>query len=168
MPTPKPANPELVQRVTISLPDPLYRQFETMLEERGFTNRSQAIAEVLQQHISDYYSLKGNTLMAGTITLLYDHKKPGLKQQISEILYTHITEVITSLQVLLENSHTMEVILVQGPSKTLRQIANELLACKGVLGGRFNLTRTILPPLHSAEKLGDTQPSPTPSNPELH
>ena len=73
------------KRITISLPDPVLQQFEELMEERGFQNRSQAISEVLTQHIADYYSLKGNRLMAGTITLFYDHKRPGLKQQIADI-----------------------------------------------------------------------------------
>lgn len=141
---------ETAQRITISLPDPVFQQFGELMAERGFQNRSQAIAEVLSQHIADYYSLKGNRLMAGTITLFYDHKRPGLKQQIADIQHESIREVISSLHVLLENSNTMEVILVQGPAKRLRQIANKLLACKGVLAGRLNLTRTLLPPIQTA------------------
>ncbi len=137
------------QRITISLPESVYRQFEEVMDERGFNNRSQAISEVLSQHVADYYSLKGNRMMAGTITLFYDHKRPGLKQQIADIQHENIREVISSLHVLLENSNTMEVILVQGPAKRLRQIANRLLACKGVLAGRLNLTRTLLPPIQT-------------------
>lgn len=140
---------DTAHRVTISLPDPVFQQFEELMEERGFQNRSQAIAEVLSQHIADYYSLKGNRMMAGTITLFYDHKRPGLKQQIADIQHDNIREVISSLHVLLESSNTMEVILVQGPSKRLRQIANKLLACKGVLAGRLNLTRTLMPPIQT-------------------
>jgi CopG family nickel-responsive transcriptional regulator len=136
-------------RITISIPGQVFRQFEEVMDERGFHNRSQAIAEVLSQHVSDYYSLKGNRLMAGTITLFYDHKRPGLKQQIADIQHENIREVISSLHVLLENSNTMEVILVQGPAKRLRQIANRLLACKGVVAGRLNLTRTLLPPIQT-------------------
>jgi CopG family nickel-responsive transcriptional regulator len=136
-------------RITISLPDLVFRQFTEVMDERGFHNRSQAIAEVLTQNVADYYRLKGNRLMAGTITLFYDHKRPGLKQQIADIQHENIREVISSLHVLLENSNTMGVILVQGPAKRLRQIANRLLACKGVLAGRLNLTRTLLPPIQT-------------------
>jgi CopG family transcriptional regulator, nickel-responsive regulator len=143
---------ETVHRITISLPDAVFRQFEDMMEERGFQNRSQAISEVLAQHIADYYSLKGNRMMAGTITLFYDHKRPGLQQSLSEIQYTHIREVVSSLHVLLENNCTMEVILVQGPAKKLRQIANKLLVCKGVLAGRLNLTRTLLPQIQTTSE----------------
>lgn len=142
-------NNEPVQRITISLPVDLFRQFEIMLEERGFANRSQAIAEILNQHISDYYSFKGNRVMAGTVTLLYEHRKPGLMQLLADIQHQHVNEVISSFRVLLENHHTMDVILMQGPAKVLRAITNRFLACKGVLAGRLNLTRTVMPPLHA-------------------
>jgi CopG family transcriptional regulator, nickel-responsive regulator len=136
-------------RVTISISDELYIQFEELMAERGFSNRSQAIAEVLNQHISDYYSLQGNSLMAGTITLFYDHKRSGVKQQISDVQHKHIREVISSLHVLLENSCSMEVVLVQGPAKRLRQIANKLLGIKGMIAGRLNLTRTLIPQIQT-------------------
>ncbi|TDU67322.1 CopG family transcriptional regulator [Prosthecobacter fusiformis] len=158
MPDKPPKAETFAQRVTISLPDALYQQFEQLMEERGFQNRSQAISEVLSLHIADYYSLKGNSLMAGTITLFYDHKRPGLKQEIADIQHDNIRQVISSLHVLLENSNTMEVILVQGPAKRLRQIANKLLSCKGVLAGRLNLSRTLMPPIQ-------TQPDDASQNP---
>jgi CopG family nickel-responsive transcriptional regulator len=156
MPTSRSKAEKNAHRLTISIPSALHRQFEELMDERGFDNRSQAIAEVLNQHISDYYSLKGNSLMAGTITLFYDHKRAGIKQQISDIHHEHIRAVISSLSVLLENSCTMEVILVQGPAKRLRQIANKLLQVKGVIAGRLNLTRTLLPPIQTED---DDEPS---------
>lgn len=149
MPVARTKSEKNAHRLTISIPDGLHSQFEDLMTERGFVNRSQAIAEVLNQHISDYYSLKGNALMAGTITLFYDHKRPGIKQQITDIHHEHIREVISSLNVLLQNSCTMEVILVQGPAKRLRLIANKLLGVKGVIAGRLNLTRTLLPPIQT-------------------
>jgi CopG family transcriptional regulator, nickel-responsive regulator len=158
MPDP-PSTPSTAHRVTLSLPDVVFRQFEELMGERGFENRSQAVAEALTQHVADYYSMKGNRMMAGTITLFYDHKRPGLKQEIADIQHDNIREVISSLHVLLENSKTMEVILVQGPAKRLRLIANKLLQCKGVLAGRLNLTRTLMPPIQTEAD------EPTPSDP---
>ncbi|WAC20502.1 hypothetical protein OVA24_03805 [Luteolibacter sp. SL250] len=102
MPITRRPKEKLAHRVTISISDELHTQFGDLMEERGFVNRSHAIAEVLNQHISDYYSLKGNSLMAGTITLFYDHKRAGIKQQITDIQHEHIREVISSLQVFLD------------------------------------------------------------------
>jgi CopG family transcriptional regulator, nickel-responsive regulator len=149
MPVKRSKSEKKAHRLTISIPDELHQQFEELMDERGFVNRSQAISEVLNQHISDYYSLKGNSLMAGTITLFYDHKRFGIKQQISSIQHEHIREVISSLHVLLQNSCSMEVVLVQGSAKRLRQIANKLLGIKGMISGRLNLTRTLLPQIQT-------------------
>ena len=149
MPAKRSSSERNTQRVTISIPEEVHSQFEELMVERGFINRSQAIAEVLSQHISDYYSLKGNSLMALTITLFYDHKRSGVKQLITDIQHDHIREVISSLHVQLQNSCSMEVVLVQGPAKRLRQIANKLLGIKGMISGRLNLTRTLLPQIQT-------------------
>ncbi len=87
--------------------------------------------------------------MAGVITLIYDEAKGQLLQRLAELERTHVNEVISSLHVQLEDNHRMEVILVQGPAVKLRQIADRLIACKGVRTGKLTLSSMIIPPLHS-------------------
>jgi CopG family nickel-responsive transcriptional regulator len=48
----------------------------------------------------------------------------------------------------LENLHSLEVLLVQGPGARLKKIADELIACKGVKHGNLNVTSTVLPPIY--------------------
>jgi CopG family nickel-responsive transcriptional regulator len=52
----------------------------------------------------------------------------------------------------LEDDHVLEVLLMQGPANMLRQIANELVTCKGVKSTHLSLTPHLLPPLHGARK----------------
>jgi CopG family nickel-responsive transcriptional regulator len=51
--------------------------------------------------------------------------------------------------VLLEDEHVLEVILMQGPARTLREIANKLVTCKGVKTAQLTLTPHLIPPLHA-------------------
>lgn len=139
---------EKVQRISISLKDSVYRELDRLVEDRGFTNRSQAISEMINQSILDHNEEKGSKVMAGTITIFYDASKPGLLEQLARIERENIDEVISSQHVMLEKDHKMEVLLVQGPANTLKLIADQLITCKGVLSGRLVLTSTILPPLH--------------------
>ena len=60
-----------------------------------------------------------------------------------------ITEVISSQHVLLEDDHVLEVILMQGPAGSLKQIENELVTCRGVKSAQLTMTPHILPPLHA-------------------
>ncbi|MGA0334207.1 MAG: nickel-responsive transcriptional regulator NikR [Kiritimatiellia bacterium] len=139
---------ELAERISISLPSPLARELDRLVVSRGFHNRSQAIREMINQQLSQHAQISGTQVLAGTITLFYDDAKPRLRTRLAEIQRKHINEVISSQHVPLENNHTMEVLLVQGPGDTLRQIADELVSCKGVTTGGLNLTSSVLPPIH--------------------
>ena len=87
--------------------------------------------------------------MAGTLTLVYDESKSTLLRDLSRIFRDHIAEVISSQHVLLEDEHVLEVILMQGPARTLREIANKLVTCKGVKTAQLTLTPHLIPPLHA-------------------
>ena len=137
-----------VQRISISLPEAVFRELDQLVEERGWESRSQAISVMVTQAALEHREDKGDTLMAGTITIVYDESKGNLLQQLAELERRYLDEVISSLHVQLENDHRIEVLLVQGPAHELQNIANELLALKGVKTGKLTLTTMLMPPLH--------------------
>jgi CopG family transcriptional regulator, nickel-responsive regulator len=137
-----------IQRMSVTIPESLLRSLDQMVAERGFENRSQAVAELIQDRVSEHQQNTGNETMAGSITLFYDQTKNNLLAQLAELQRQHVAEVISSLHVQLEQNFMMEVILVQGPAQKLKHITNALVACKGVKAGKLTLTSLILPPLH--------------------
>ena len=145
------ADRENVDRVSLSLPGGLLGKFDELLEERGFESRSQAIAEMMARELDRYSAKKTQQIMTGTIMLVYEHSRGDLKRKLADIQYEYLNEVISSLHVLLENQHTMEVVLVQGKAKRLRQIAKELITCKGVKSGTMTLTASLMPPIQYPE-----------------
>ena len=148
MPAVSELNRQPVQRISISLPDAVYRELDEMIDERGIESRSKLITELITQAVTEHQEDKGDQIMAGTITLIYDEAKGPLLQRLATIEREHIDEVISSLHVQLENNHRMEVILVQGPAAQLKRIADRLLGSKGVRTGKLTLTSIIMPPLH--------------------
>lgn len=137
-----------LSRISISLPQRLVNEFDAVLQQRGFTSRSQAIAEILSEHIAEHKHNVGQDIMAGTINLVYDHSTPGLSKRLNDIQHDYINEVISSLHVNLMQSQTLEVILVQGPARKLKMIADKMLACRGVMSGKLLMSAAILPQLH--------------------
>ena len=135
-------------RMSVSLPEALLKQLDTMVTARGFESRSQAIAEMISHHVTEHKRQLGNEIMAGTITLLYDHSTPRLQKALADVQHEHIEEVISSLHVHLMHSQTMEVILVQGPAATLQLIADKLITNRGVISGKLQLNTTLLPQIH--------------------
>ena len=135
-------------RISISLPVTLYDRLDKMVATRGYASRSEAISKMISEQLVQHQQELGGTIMAGTITLIYDHHKPGLSTRLLNIQHKWLKEVISSQRVHLENHHSLEVLLVQGPGFRLKQIAAELIACKGVQHGYLTVTSTILPPIH--------------------
>jgi CopG family nickel-responsive transcriptional regulator len=135
-------------RFTISLPASLFGELDEMVEERGFASRSEAISKMISEQLVQHKQALGKKIMAGTITLIYDHAKAGLATKLLSIQHKWLKEVISSQRVHLENHHSLEVLLVQGPGYRLKQIAAELIACKGVQHGYLTVTSTIIPPIY--------------------
>ena len=137
-----------VSRISMSLPYALLRELDRMVTERGFISRSQAIGDMLHQFLIEHKRERGDDIMVGTVTLVYDNSVPGLQKQLADLQSRHIDEVISSLHVHLVRNQTMEVILVQGPVKTLQAIADELISRRGVISGKMHLVAALIPQLH--------------------
>lgn len=131
------------------MPEDTFQAFERLIAERGFDSRSQAVSEMIHQHAAQHLGKIGTELMAGTLTLVYDESKNSLLRDLSRIIREHIAEVISSQHTLLEEDHVLEVLLMQGPAKILREIANKLATCKGVKTAHLTLSPHLIPPLHA-------------------
>jgi len=142
------SNKPKLSRISISLPEDLLEQFDSLVCERQYKSRSQAIAEVLQQSLVDHQESEGNAIMAGTINLVFDDSVPQLRHQLATVQRNYLDEVISSLNVNLESNKTMAVILVQGPCDKLKMIANEMISHKGVMIGKLLLSAAIIPQVH--------------------
>ena len=138
-----------VARISISILPEVLSELDQMVEERGYGSRSQAITDMVNQHLIEHKRQLGNEVMVGTITLFYDRSVPELQEKLSNLQYKHIDEVISSLHVHLTENKMMEVILVQGPTPKLQAIANSMTVLKGVITGRLQLMAAVIPQLHT-------------------
>jgi CopG family transcriptional regulator, nickel-responsive regulator len=137
-----------VSRISMSLPYALLKELDRMVDERGFISRSQAIADMLHRCLIEHKRELGGDVMVGTVTLVYDNSVPGLQKQLAELQSRYIDEVISSLHVHLMRNQTMEVILVQGPARTLQTIADQLISRRGVISGKMHLVAALMPQVH--------------------
>ncbi len=145
-------NKEYVQRITVSLPQDIFDELNTIVAESGFVNRSQLVSEMLRQEILVRKQKSEEEVMAGTMAYFYDEGFPHLHSKLVAIQRKYVDEVISSLSVLLERDYRMEVLVVQGPVKKLKAVLNEITGCRGVETARLSLSKTILPPIHGKDE----------------
>lgn len=139
---------EKVCRISISMPEALLEELDEMVGKRGFDSRSQAICDMINLQINEHRAQQGETVMTGTVNLVYNHAIPGLQKRLHDLQFEYIDEVISSLNVNLTHTNTLSVILVQGPANRLNMIADQMITLRGVVCGRLLLNAEIIPPIH--------------------
>ena len=73
-----------VSRISLSLSEDLLCELDTMVGERGFASRSQAVATILHRSLVEHRHEVGDRVIVGTITLFYDHLANGLQQRLAD------------------------------------------------------------------------------------
>ena len=145
------ANPSLV-RLSISLSADLFAELDAMVSERGVANRSQMIAELIRQELAEHSAReRGETVLSGTITLIYRAESGRVRQALAEVQMAYIPEIISSQHIFLEDDQSMEVLLVQGTASRLHNLCDALRKIRKVQQCRLVTTTALLPPLSSKE-----------------
>jgi CopG family nickel-responsive transcriptional regulator len=133
---------EGVVRFTVSVPAGLAKELDKMAREKGYDNRSLAVADLIRAGLVEHRQNLGNREIAGTITLLYDHHKQHVQATLTDIQHDHHEVIVSTLHVHLDHHNCLEVLVVRGLAATVKKIADELIAAKGVKHGKLTVTST--------------------------
>jgi CopG family nickel-responsive transcriptional regulator len=133
---------EGAMRFSISLPAGLAKQLDRMVAQKGYHNRSLAVADMIRAHLVEHQQQFGDKEIAGTITLLYDHHKQHVQAALTDIQHDHHAVIIATLHVHLDHHNCLEILAVRGPAAVVKRIADELIAAKGVKHGKLTVTST--------------------------
>jgi CopG family transcriptional regulator, nickel-responsive regulator len=138
----KTGKPEPVVRFSISVPGGLARQLDEMAHEKGYVNRSLAVADMIRAQLVEHRQGFADEEIAGTVTLVYDHHKQHVQAALTDIQHDHHEVIVSTLHVHLDHHNCLEVLVVRGKAGLIKRIADELIAAKGVKHGKLTVTTT--------------------------
>jgi len=120
-----------------------------MIADRGLSNRSQIIAELIRHEVAYHHENQDDSVIAGTVTLIYRAESGRVRHALAQTQLTYLKEVISSQHVFLEDDQSLEVLLVQGPAARLNGLCDDLRKIRGVQQIELVATTALLPPLHA-------------------
>jgi CopG family nickel-responsive transcriptional regulator len=130
-----------IVRTGVSLEQELLRQFDESIRERGYQNRSEAIRDLIRDHLVSREADK-NKVVAGTLTIIYDHHRPNLTEKLVEVQHHAGSQVLAATHVHLDHHNCLEVVIMKGRSGSIRAVANAILSLQGVKHGQLVVTST--------------------------
>jgi len=131
---------EKITRFGVSMNTELLQMFDKYIDKKGYTNRSEAIRDIIREHLVTQEWLNGNTVTIGVITLVYGHESGEINERLIESQHNHCKNIISSIHIHLDKHNCLEVLVIKGMPRKIQQIADHLISYKGVKHGKLTMT----------------------------
>lgn len=129
-------------RFGISIENPLLEGFDSLIKRKGYSNRSEALRDLIRDSLvmEEWESATAETV--GTITIVYSHDTRELTDTLTDLQHRYFDSIVSSMHIHLDAHNCLEVIVVKGKAKDIKAIADRLIGIKGVKHGKLSLTTT--------------------------
>lgn len=129
-----------LERFGVSMPADLLAQFDQAIEAAGYANRSEAMRDLARKYLIARRWAQGEGEVVGTITLIYDHHVPDLGSRLTQMQHDAAATVVCATHVHLDHHNCAEVIVVRGEAAEVRELADRMIATRGVKHGELTCT----------------------------
>ncbi len=133
-----------ITRFGVSIPSDLISAFDKYIRDREYTNRSEAIRDLIRRKLIEKEwekEFQGREVV-GTITYVYDHHKRNLVDSILNIQHDFPNHIVALQHVHIDHCNCLEVVIVRGEPEVLRDLAHKLEALKGMKHCQLTMTTT--------------------------
>ena len=78
----------------------------------------------------------------GVLSLVYSHEVRELAKKLTDIQHRHLGIILSTTHIHMDKHNCLEVVILKGPGKEIREVADHLLSSKGVKHGKLIMTTT--------------------------
>ncbi len=129
-----------LSRIGVAIDADLLNRFDKFIEQQGYTNRSEAFRDLIRDKLVGVAVEAPDAAVVGTVTLVYDHHYRMLPNKLMDLQHGYHDVVIATTHAHLGHHTCLEVIVLNGPAKRVRKLADLLIGTKGVRHGRLVLS----------------------------
>ncbi|MCS7230104.1 MAG: nickel-responsive transcriptional regulator NikR [Candidatus Kryptonium sp.] len=128
-----------VVRFGVSMENELLEKFDKLIQQKGYTNRSEAIRDLIREKLVEQ-AIEKNKICFGIFSFVYDHRKRELEEKLTDFQHEHFNMIISTTHIHIDQNHCLEVVIMKGKSEDLKKITDKVLSFKGVENGKLVLT----------------------------
>lgn len=129
-----------MERFTISLDTELAKEFDALIAERGYSNRSEAVRDLLRAQLEQWRQAHDEAPhCVANLSYVYNHHERELAERLMSIQHNHHDLMVSTLHAHLDHENCIESAILRGPTAEVRRFAEALMAERGVRHGKLNL-----------------------------
>lgn len=127
-------------RIGVAIDGDLLEAFDGHIAAKGYQNRSEAFRDLIRDRLVREETAAPEREVVGSLTLVYDHHQRNLTDKITALQHDYHGVVVSTLHVHLDHHNCLEVLILRGKSKPVRELADRLIALKGIEHGQLAIT----------------------------
>lgn len=129
-----------MERFTISLDNQLSKQFDDLMHARGYTNRSEAVRDLIREQLeNERLEKESEGHCIATLSYIYDHHQNDLASRITSVQHDHHDLTLSSMHVHMDHDNCLEVVILRGSIQNVTNFANQVIATRGVRHGKLHM-----------------------------
>jgi len=133
---------ENVIRFGVSLKKDLLKKFDSLIERRGYKNRSEAFRDMIREWLVSEEWKKEEKETVGILCLVFSHKMRELTETLIKLQHKYLDLIISSTHIHMDKHNCLEVIVLRGKNYLIKKISDELLSTRNVKHGKLLMTTT--------------------------
>ncbi len=127
-------------RFGVSIEEELLHDLDNYVLKNKFPNRSQAIRQIIAE-LSVKNKISQNEIVAGVITISYNHHKSAILQKINDTQHDYLSVILSSMHFHIDHHQCMEIIAVKGFAYLIQELADKLISIKGIDHGNLAFSK---------------------------
>jgi CopG family nickel-responsive transcriptional regulator len=145
-----------MERFTISLDESLASQFDQLIAERGYSNRSEAVRDLIRGAIEgDRQRAKPSGHCVANLSYVFNHHERELAERLTSLQHDHHDLTVAAMHTHLDHENCLETVILKGATTDVRQFADALIAERGVRHGKLNVIALEAEQHHAHDEHGE-------------
>jgi CopG family nickel-responsive transcriptional regulator len=129
-----------MHRFTISLDDRLAAEFDRLIADQGYANRSEAVRDLLRGELERQRQQQDLARQCiACLSYVFNHHERDLMERITALQHEHHELTVSTLHAHLDHDHCLETVILRGPTQAVQRFAEGVCAQRGVHHGKLNL-----------------------------
>ncbi|WP_420382489.1 nickel-responsive transcriptional regulator NikR [Novosphingobium sp.] len=138
-----------MQRITISLDDPLAAALDAFLQKTGYHSRSEGVRDLVREAMGRTANEQAvHAISVANLSYIYNRRVRLLASRLSDMQHAHHNLIASTTLVHLDHDFSLESVMLKGPTQSVRDFADKVRAERGVLSAMLNLVGVEAGDLH--------------------
>lgn len=127
-----------MERFTVSLEDELAAEFEQLIAEKGYKNRSEAIRDLIRERLNkERVEADPDSDSVACLNYVYNHHERDLAKRLTDQHHGRHDISLSTLHVHLNHDYCLESVVLRGKTTKIQSFADGVISQPGVQHGRL-------------------------------